>query len=76
MGKRSIARRLNCKDHDGYFYWQITAEKLGLLNECRAWEAADNPTEKMLTAYGDKEGRHHQKLDRGSQGVRVDSVGK
>ncbi|KAJ7335996.1 hypothetical protein OS493_013365 [Desmophyllum pertusum] len=39
-----------------YFYWQITAEKLGLLNECRAWEAADNPTEKMLTAYGDKEG--------------------
>lgn len=40
----------------GYFYWHIVAEKLGLNAECRAWEGVDNPTEKLLSAYGETEG--------------------
>lgn len=40
----------------GYFYWHIVAEKLDLGAECRAWEAVDNPTEKLLSAYGELEG--------------------
>lgn len=32
------------------------AEKLDLGAECRAWEAANNPTEKLLSAYGELEG--------------------
>ena len=39
-----------------YFYWQTTAEKLGLFEESKAWEGAENPTEKLLTAYGEREG--------------------
>lgn len=34
----------------------MTGEKLGFLAECKAWETAENPTEKLLKAYGEKEG--------------------
>ena len=41
----------------GYFYWQIVAEKLDLGADCRAWEGVDcNPTEKLLSAYGERAG--------------------
>ena len=34
----------------------MTAEKLGLRDECATWKIAENPTEKFLKAYGEKEG--------------------
>ena len=46
----------------GYFYWQICADKLGLLAECESWKRAENPTEKFLTAYGEKAGSTIRKL--------------
>ena len=46
----------------GYYYWQLTGEKLGFLAECKAWESAENPTEKLLKAYGEKEGSTIRKL--------------
>lgn len=55
-GKTFIAHRLNGKGNYGYYYWQSTAEKLGFLEECKAWETAENPTEKLLKAYGEKAG--------------------
>jgi len=55
-GKTFIAQRLNGKGNFGYYYWQLTGEELGFLAECKAWESAENPTEKLLKAYGQKEG--------------------
>lgn len=54
--RRVIAQRLNGKYHDGYYYWQIVAEKLALRDASRDWERAENPTEKLLSAYGEKDG--------------------
>ncbi|XP_078342276.1 uncharacterized protein LOC144628090 isoform X2 [Oculina patagonica] len=54
--RRFIAQRLNGRYYDGYFYWALTAEKLGLRDECESWKMADNPTEKFLKAYGEKAG--------------------
>lgn len=34
----------------------MTAEKLGIRDECEAWKNADNPAKKLLQAYGEKEG--------------------
>ncbi|KAJ7327389.1 hypothetical protein OS493_027079 [Desmophyllum pertusum] len=55
-GNNFLAQRLNGKGNYGYFYWQMIAEKLDLFEECRAWEGAENPTKRLLTAYGEKEG--------------------
>jgi len=54
--RRFIANRLNGKFPDGYYHWQIVAEKLGLRDASSDWERAENPTEKMLKAYGEKDG--------------------
>jgi len=54
--RRLIANRLNGKFPDGYYHWQIVAEKLGLRDASSDWERAENPTEKLLKAYGEKDG--------------------
>ena len=40
----------------GFFYWERTAEKVGLGAESRAWKGLDNPTESFLRSYGEKAG--------------------
>jgi len=54
--KRFIANMLNDKDSYGFFYWERTAEKVGLGAESRAWKRLDNPTESFLRSYGEKAG--------------------
>jgi len=61
-GRRFITQKLNGKYHDGYFYWQMCADKLGLLAECESWKHAENPAEKFLTAFGEKAGSTIRKL--------------
>lgn len=34
----------------------MTAEKLRLRDECESWKHGENPAEKFLKAYGEKEG--------------------
>ena len=46
----------------GYFYWQITAGKLGLREDCETWKNAENLAEKFLRANGEKEGSTVRKL--------------
>ena len=46
----------------GYFYWEIIAGKLGLRAGCEAWKNAENPAERFLKAYGEKEGSTIRKL--------------
>ena len=46
----------------GYFYWQITAGKLGFRADCETWKNSENPAEKFLRAYGEKEGSTVRKL--------------
>ncbi|XP_020607681.1 tumor necrosis factor receptor superfamily member 4-like [Orbicella faveolata] len=56
-GKTFIAQRLNGKDNYGYCYCRSTGERLGFDSaECSAWQTAENPTEKLLKAYGEKAG--------------------
>ncbi|XP_068714633.1 tumor necrosis factor receptor superfamily member 16-like isoform X3 [Montipora foliosa] len=51
-----IAMRLDCKDSQGYGYWQRVAEKVNLANESRAFNSLPNPTEAFLTLYSEKQG--------------------
>ena len=46
----------------GYFYWEIIAGKVGLRAGCEAWKNAENPAERFLKAYGEKEGSTIRKL--------------
>ena len=39
-----------------YFYWQRLADRLDLGNEARAWGGLQNPTEALLSTYGEKRG--------------------
>ena len=39
----------------GYYHYQLVSEKLGFLQESRQWSRFDNPAEKFLTAFGEKE---------------------
>ena len=39
----------------GYYHYQLVSEKLGFLKESRQWSRFDNPAEKFLTAFGEKE---------------------
>ena len=40
-----------------YYYCQLVGEQLGFVpDECRGWVTAENPTEKLLRAYGEKAG--------------------
>lgn len=61
-GRRFITQKLNGKFHDDYFYWEIVAGKLDLRAECEAWKNAQNPAERVLKAYGEKEGSTLRKL--------------
>ena len=40
----------------------MCADKLGLRAECETWKSAENPAEKLLTAYGEKAGSTIRKL--------------
>ncbi|XP_068757802.1 uncharacterized protein [Montipora capricornis] len=51
-----IAMYLDCKDSQGYGYWQRVAEKLNLADECRAFTSLPHPTEAFLTLYSEKQG--------------------
>ena len=46
----------------GYFYWEIVAGKLDLRAGCEGWKNAENPAERFLKAYGEKEGSTLRKL--------------
>ncbi|KAJ7336014.1 hypothetical protein OS493_013384 [Desmophyllum pertusum] len=61
-GKKFISLRLNGKGNYGYFYWQMIAEKLDLVEECKTWEGVENPTEKVAHCLRRKRRKHHQKL--------------
>lgn len=61
-GRRFITQKLNGKYHDGYFYWEIVAGKLDLRAGCEGWKNAENPAERVLKAYGEKEGSTLRKL--------------
>ena len=49
----------------------MTAEKLDLVEECKTWEGAENPTEKLLTAYGEREGSTIRNLIAALRGVEL-----
>ncbi|CAH3171700.1 unnamed protein product [Porites lobata] len=53
--RRKISSWLNEKGTDGYYHYQLVSENLGFLQESRQWSRFDNPAEKFLTAFGEKE---------------------
>jgi len=70
-GKMFIAQRLNGRNSFGYYYWQVIGDELGFLSECRAWETAENPTERLLKAYGEKAGSTVRNLIKALRGPKV-----
>ena len=39
----------------GYHYWKYFADYVGLRDESQNWEQSDNPAEKFLQAFSEKE---------------------
>ncbi|CAH3171698.1 unnamed protein product [Porites lobata] len=55
LDRKFITMQLNKKDTHGYHYWKYFTDYLGLRDESQNWEQSENPGEKFLEAFSEKE---------------------